>query len=254
MSDSTNEDVAIGPRVDGQSEPEHVPSQQEGARDETPIEQSPESQEPVEESVDRATRVGDEQAREATQVPPEPEPTEPPTLVVQVIPSDGVKLLVDDRRETLDTELSLSRGQHDIVVISPEFPVFERMIELDSDTGLSFNLPEVFGSAESFTLSISTVPRLKNKNLRVWFNGRYTDCSGGKARRVKKQLGSWLMRFDIVEKDGGPGAVAIDSFRVDPGPEGTVGVYVGNESQVDYRALDLRSGKHCKIVVYRSGD
>lgn len=181
-------------------------------------------------------------------------PPPPPTLSIHVSPSDEVTLLVDGLPKEPGAASSLAAGHHDITVVHPDFPFLEERVNLKQDTNLSFDLNEYFARAESFGMQIGAFPPLTDALLRVSFNGKPKDFEKVPIRGLKRLLGKWQLRFDVVpEVSSTLQFVRVDSFTVRPGIAGPVEVIEGNEAIIDFSAAAWGERKRSKIVVYWTG-
>ncbi len=180
------------------------------------------------------------------------EPPVNPTLTVETVPADNAVLQIDGREVTAGAKMPLETGQYTVSVMHPDFPVLQAVVDLTVDTTVTYNLIDNAKERRTTYLSISTVPRIIDKDLRVWFNGRRRDIVGGRARSIEKKAGKWVMTFQIVEKNGDPGTISVDSFRVDTGPGGTIRTYQTSEALVDLSGPILDGTTRCKLVVFRS--
>jgi hypothetical protein len=172
---------------------------------------------------------------------------------VGTIPADGAQLWIDSQPWESGATLALSPGSHDVRIVHHRFPILDKQVKFERDTIVTWDLVEEFDEVGMFGLAISTYPPLDEYNrLRVRFNGWPEDYGdGGKALGIIKRRGRWKVEFEIVERDGSLSAIAVDSFRLEPGAGGSTRIFLDKGSVVDFLVSGIEAGGNCRIVVFR---
>ena len=193
----------------------------------------------------------------ATQPEPEaPKPPPLPTLMISVVPDYNVAILVDGVEKSPNKKFDINKGNHDITIIHPDFPILIDQVQTNIDRSVRYNLQDEFYLRDTITFRIGASPsELGDAILEVQFNGHGKKYSANDLPilDLQKLSGKWQFGFNILNAQGQryPGA-KIDSAVTFPYGGGPREFIRKGQSTVDFGATKWQNAESIDILVHWS--
>ncbi|HHI03571.1 MAG TPA: hypothetical protein ENL22_08625 [candidate division Zixibacteria bacterium] len=188
--------------------------------------------------------------------PPKPPPL--PTLIIGVVPDYNVAILVDGVEKSPNKKFDIIKGNHEITIIHPDFPILSDQVQTNVDRSIRYNLRDEFYLRDTITFRIGASPsELGDAILEVLFNGHGNKYSADNLPilDLQKLSGKWQIGFNILNARGRryPGA-KVDSAVSFPYGGGPREFIRKGLSTIDFGAAKWHNVESIDILVYWSQD
>jgi len=184
--------------------------------------------------------------------PPEPKPDPLPTLRVQVQPDYNLTLLIDGIQRSQGRQYNLQKGQHDIIIVHPDYPEFKDIVDLQVDKALRYNLADEFPLADSVSFMISAVPTdLGDNSLEIAFNNKGKKYQDLPILDIQKLTGTWNIEYRILSTQGTtPPGIKIDSAVTFPYGNGPRRKLPGAGGSIDFSKPEWQDLESVLMLIY----
>ena len=176
------------------------------------------NQEEIEKGSAAVSRPGEYASLEdtATEKNVKPSPTLS-RLIMDILPAGKATVSIDGKEGSPDSAFLVKPGQHSIQVIHQDYPVYRKTLNVSGDKKtFTANLPDIFGSNDSVSLTVSLIPSPQDIMIQLKLNGRGYTLRRFPAWDIKKVKGRWQVKAGIYDVSGNPGTPRIDSIVVNP--------------------------------------
>ena len=176
--------------------------------------------------------------------------------MISVVPDYNVAILVDGVEKSPNKKFDINKGNHDITIIHPDFPILIDQVQTNIDRSVRYNLQDEFYLRDTITFRIGASPsELGDAILEVQFNGHGKKYSANDLPilDLQKLSGKWQFGFNILNAQGQryPGA-KIDSAVTFPYGGGPREFIRKGQSTVDFGATKWQNAESIDILVHWS--
>jgi serine/threonine protein kinase len=184
-----------------------------------------------------------------TDAEPEPPPVveaHPPSLLVNVIPSNITRMDLNGDERTLGYHHEVDSGRQVVSIVHADYPVLTRRLTVsEAEEQVTYDLASAFTESKHAEILPVLIPPSDNHVLTLNLNGRKHTFENFPVLDFDLLEGTWELKAEVTDRTGTNRLMVVDSCVANPLGNGPRASFTGSEGRIV-----LRSGESGRVRLF----